>query len=1359
MEDLDRLLLQLRHPGANMRESAALELALMGDARALTPLLDALNDRDPDVRRTVIQALAGIQTPEAMVGIFALLQDSDPQVVQAAYDAIVKYGQSAVPFLLEQLKNSDWLVRRSALEVLQSLKKYCPLEEILEQLNAPEWEIRESAARYLGGLRDDYSTIGGERDNRANAALLNLMLKDPDREVKMAACKGLGNSGDMHAVEPLLLMLRQSEDEILQMAAAEGLALLGGMVSSALIRQSLQDHRPKVRALGAQILGHVRAESALAPLMELLHDEDKAVRLAAALALSQIQPEEALWVLLYHVFLHEPEISPEAVIELGQREDRRAIPYLLDEIVRVPASTWQDRIIIALGELGDMETILPLAAYLRAEEPEIRTAAAQALGRIGHLLALDYLQICLGDSDAQVLLQVLDSLQRLEPAQEIWVLLLSALSPDFEERLEALQSLPETLDERLKLFLINRLHQEDHFEVKKYLLQLFQKHPEWLALHDWLADLVACENLEMRQAYLKIINLYPDPEPEPCLKVLLGLIEDREESIRQAACEIIPRFGTLAVEPLLEKMAHEIWFVRTSAIQTLGKIGDIEALKPLLTALEDRDRDVRKEAVLALGKIGDMQAVEPLVFALENGFRDVRAAAAQALGELGDLYATEGLQIALVEDEAQEVRAAAALSLAHLGDTGNLEDLLEALKDDDDEHVRASVATALGILSDSRALKGLCRALEDESLEVGLAAIKALGLLAHPDSLTPLLETLEFGTRDLRAATAEALGCLGLSEAIPALAEALNDEAQAVRLSAAAALGQIRDLSALEPLLNNLNISDPQLAEVTVQALINLGSEAIQHLLEQVNTLTPEVIPQLIACLEPYIGSFDPLPVMEKWQTLPLEIQIKALKKLVVWQDNRLIPPLISQLHRSENFDFRSMIFEVLKHLHSYSELEDLLQNWDQDIRSLTVKSLAHMGEKGLLSLLKAFDSSDESLRLLILQISAEILDPRILALLHKSLYLPHLGLLQATVQALFSHGESAVPILREALDHPERSIRQMAARSLLKLEPENPIWLYLVGMNSQSQEQRVRSSLSLQEFLLPESVSALLRAISDESKQVRKQAILSLGQLKAKQSHALILEALKDWHRDVREAAVEALGNLQDQNDTEKLKEMLQDPDIRVRQACLRALAQFHEFDPIHETLSDPYPEVRQAALEVLGTYQRQESSPQILELLMKDSESSVRAQAASSLGIFASGKNSEALIQALEDPALEVRWAATEALGSLKDPQAIEPLMQILTASSEDYLVDIRLQQLAITALGKMRAQKSLPIIIKLAHSPSWGDSELRGLALAALIEIDPNQADLVIQELLQSSDSQALTVAQKAFQTLKNSEYVKA
>jgi len=119
---------------------------------------------------------------------------------------------------------------------------------------------------------------------------------------------------------------------------------------------------------------------------------------------------------------------------------------------------------------------------------------------------------------------------------------------------------------------------------------------------------------------------------------------------------------------------------------------DVEGL---IKALKyKRDSEVRKGAAVALGAIGDARVLEPLIQALKDESWWVRLEAASALGELADSRAVEPLSILAMKDEDPHVRDTAVRALGKIGDEKGLVALTQALKDEDDS-VRWTAACAL----------------------------------------------------------------------------------------------------------------------------------------------------------------------------------------------------------------------------------------------------------------------------------------------------------------------------------------------------------------------------------------------------------------------------------------------------------------------------------------------------------------------------------------------------------------------------------------------------------------------------------------------------------------------------------------
>ncbi|MDH5361939.1 MAG: HEAT repeat domain-containing protein, partial [Aigarchaeota archaeon] len=127
---------------------------------------------------------------------------------------------------------------------------------------------------------------------------------------------------------------------------------------------------------------------------------------------------------------------------------------------------------------------------------------------------------------------------------------------------------------------------------------------------------------------------------------LIKALKHKHIFVRSRAVEALGKIGgARAVEPLIQTLNDEAWHVRGAAAAALGEMGDKRAVEPLVQALKDEGElswHVRERAARALGKIGE-PAEEPLIRALKNESRDVRLTTAWALGYIGDEEAVKSL--------------------------------------------------------------------------------------------------------------------------------------------------------------------------------------------------------------------------------------------------------------------------------------------------------------------------------------------------------------------------------------------------------------------------------------------------------------------------------------------------------------------------------------------------------------------------------------------------------------------------------------------------------------------------------------------------------------------------------------------
>ena len=156
------------------RGGAAEALGEIGDTRAVEPLIQALKDKDYDVRRHAAEALGEIGDTRAVGPLLQALKDKD--------DAVRRYGAEALGE-----------VRREAACALGKIKDARAVEPLIQALTDVVGEVRSAAAEALGKIRD-----------ARTAQPLVRALKDKDEDVRVKATGTLGRTDDARMIAPLL---------------------------------------------------------------------------------------------------------------------------------------------------------------------------------------------------------------------------------------------------------------------------------------------------------------------------------------------------------------------------------------------------------------------------------------------------------------------------------------------------------------------------------------------------------------------------------------------------------------------------------------------------------------------------------------------------------------------------------------------------------------------------------------------------------------------------------------------------------------------------------------------------------------------------------------------------------------------------------------------------------------------------------------------------------------------------------------------------------------------------------------------------------------------------------------------------
>lgn len=328
---------------------------------------------------------------------------------------------------------------------------------------------------------------------------------------------------------------------------------------------------------------------------------------------------------------------------------------------------------------------------------------------------------------------------------------------------------------------------------------------------------IASRSHPLRLSVAKALGEYPS---EASVELLLALLKEKEEDIRQAARDSLVKAGARGSRVL----ARELGGKARSEDALLE--GAVQALvQDMVKDLLDRSAydDVRMRAARVLKDLGgerieNAEGMSALLVDTGEPLR-LRKAAAELLPDVAAARlkpCVEKLKTAL-EDKNGSIQLGAAVALAKVGEEKGLGFVMDCLKNDD-TMVRLSAAEALDQLG-AQAKQGIL-----DNLNSSDAAVRA-----------PLLRVL------LTTDQADAPG---------RCTTALGDLDGDVRTAAEIGLGQLNDARALRPLLLRLDDRRERVKHYASWAVEMIGAPARPFLNATLDSLSPYDFKNLVALIE-----------------------------------------------------------------------------------------------------------------------------------------------------------------------------------------------------------------------------------------------------------------------------------------------------------------------------------------------------------------------------------------------------------------------------------------------------------------------------------------------------------------------------
>src|SRR5437879_9001800 len=167
-------------------------LVLMRTNAAFEPLVDLMNDEEPEVRIRAARALGLIRGSTSIRPLVRALGDPSRWSAIRVAEILINVGTEAVDELLAAFDALPHSARLSALDVLGRIRSLRAVGLLKRCLDDPHPDIRARAAHALGLIGDP-----------ATADDLVRALKDPEWPVRAMAAKALGRVSSTAAIGPL----------------------------------------------------------------------------------------------------------------------------------------------------------------------------------------------------------------------------------------------------------------------------------------------------------------------------------------------------------------------------------------------------------------------------------------------------------------------------------------------------------------------------------------------------------------------------------------------------------------------------------------------------------------------------------------------------------------------------------------------------------------------------------------------------------------------------------------------------------------------------------------------------------------------------------------------------------------------------------------------------------------------------------------------------------------------------------------------------------------------------------------------------------------------------------------------------
>lgn len=336
----------LNHEVELVRIGAVEELGIIGDDRAIEPLIITLDDKSESVRAETAKAFGKLKSSRAVVPLINVLQDEGNEVRRFAAEALGEIGDSlAIDPLITILDDSDYSVSYSAINALSKIGGSA-IEPLAEALSSANPNVRWGAANALSRLGDQ--------------KVIKYLIRASDdscADVRASIAETLGQFDSDHVIETLASLL-DDPDVNVRCCAVESLGNIGDIKTVGQLGFAIYDREVDVRKSAIEALAKIRSKKSLHFLSNALKDSDVDVQVRAVEALKDLGDSRAIEPLIHHLVEADAEVCyfiTNALLNFGKDVIDPLIDLLKNGLISDEARA---SVAWLIGEIGDF-SVLP----------------------------------------------------------------------------------------------------------------------------------------------------------------------------------------------------------------------------------------------------------------------------------------------------------------------------------------------------------------------------------------------------------------------------------------------------------------------------------------------------------------------------------------------------------------------------------------------------------------------------------------------------------------------------------------------------------------------------------------------------------------------------------------------------------------------------------------------------------------------------------------------------------------------------------------------------------------------------------------------------------------------------------------